>query len=307
MSDAIENISIRFELNADSLGTYLFDDEYDEYGGISGEDIPVECRWNKGRWEQIPFLFDMLVPTAYNYNNIPIIFLIASSSVLEDISAIFSIVRASQDFAIYVMQKTYSVTTEINDETDLELSDWNVHPNKTWYVLVNGLDVTLFDTEADMLAVVNPVATGIADSTTLEVVLSYIDEYDDLEFYYQDYSYHLVLSANVTSDRKFCIKPFTDLGEIRHPIYNNSNIVLSRGEAELNMHTFTVLDRELVLGTHIPEMEIGEVVDFTSVRRNITEKSQILSQTIAGQVSDNGDASLINTIRVANYMELYRR
>jgi hypothetical protein len=273
------------------------------------DDIPVVCEWNKARWEQIPITFELYAPNYYNYENISAIFHVVVGTVFEDIPFIFSIARAAQDYASYIMQKTYSVTIELDDRTDLELSDWNVSPNKIWYVSVDGLEVTLYDTEADMLASENPVAYGEADPITYEVVLSYIDEYDGttMEFYYQDFSYHLVLSDELASVHQFRVRPFTDLEELRHPIYNNSNIVLSRGEAELNLHTFTVLGRELVLGEHIPEMEPGEVVDLTSTRRNVAQKSQILSQTIEGSVGDDGTASLTNTIRIANYTELYRR
>jgi hypothetical protein len=273
------------------------------------EDIPLIVEWQGFYYKYIPFEFSLAGVNVYNYEYIPFVFHAIMGSVFEDVPLMFSIIRQAQDFASYIMQKTYSVTTELNGFTDLEISDWNVSPNKTWYVYVNGLIVTLYDTLADMEALTNPVAAGIANSTDLTVVLAYVDlDLGTMEYYYQDFAYHLALSENIASVHNFCIKPFTDLSEIRHPIYNNSNIVLSRGEAELNVSTFTVLSRELVLGTHLPEMEVGDVVDLTSVRRSKTaEKSQILSQTITGEVSDGGESSLVNTIRVANYMELYRR
>ena len=310
-------------------------DEYDEYDNISisfflnahaSENIPTTCEWCKEMWTPIPSMFVVESPDYYNCKNIPFVFHISTGiigDVVKNILVVFSIALPAQDFSSYIMQKTYSVTSEINGKTDLELSDWNVSPNKKWYVSVKGLDVALFDTETDMLADTNPIAIGIADPISLEVVLTYVDEYEgDMEFYYEDVSIHLVLSSDLFDEydeydeyqdeyedlyRYFCVKPFTDMSEIRHPIYNNSNLVLSRGEAELNLHTFTVLGRELTLGTHIPEMEAGEIVDLTSVRRGVSEKSQILSQTINGEMSDDGTASLINAIKVANYTELYRQ
>ena len=305
MADAFENVSITFEIQADSLRSYLWDDEYDEYGGIPGEDIPVVCEWNKGRWEQIPLLFELLGTGVYNFNNITVLFHVTSGSSFSDVSVVFSIVRKAQAFASYIMQKPYLVISEINGLSNLEITDWNVSPNKKWFLFVNGLSVTLYNTQVDMLTEINPIATGNADPDTLEVVLTY-ESSGIMPFYYQDVSIHLVLSAEIAVDHLFCIKPFTDLTEIRHPIYNNSNIVLSRGESELNVHTHTVMGRELVLGVHVPEMEVGEIVDFTSVRRQVIEKSQILSQTIGGEMSDDGIASLINTIKVANYVELFR-
>lgn len=226
----------------------------------------------------------------------------------QDIPIIFSVNRAAQSFASYIMQKLYCVTSEVGIVyEDCELLDWNVLPNKTWYVQVDGTAVTLYESQTDLEDGTNAIAVGIADSS-LRVVLTYVDEYEgDMEFYYPDIDYHLSLSEESFGVRKFRVKPTTDLSEIRDPIYNNFNVVLSRGEAELALHTFSVLGRSLLLGTHLPELEVGDVANLTSVRRGVTdEKSQILSQTITGIVSEGGETSLVTSISVANYIELTR-
>lgn len=289
-----DSVSVLFHLNANAM-----------------EDIPVICEWHGAEWDQIASIFELVTPDYYNYNNIPLEFFISSGDVKTDIPIVFSVMRAVQDYASYILQKTYCVTSELNNLIDLEIYDWNVSPNKTWYLYVNGLSVILYETQADLLAGTNPIALGTADSTTLEVVLTTLDEYDEydelLGFYYQDMAIHLRLSVSLAIAHYFKIKPFTDLYEIRHPIYNNTSIVLSRGEAELNLHTYSITGKELVLGTHIPTIEAGDVVNYTSTRRNTSIKSQVLSQTISGEVSDNGECSLVNTLQVANYTELYRR
>ncbi|MFA5394412.1 MAG: hypothetical protein WC346_00150 [Methanogenium sp.] len=282
--------------------------------GPAFEDIPVECAWCKDVFGYFPIEFSLLRPNYYNFEDIGAVFEVVSGESLDtEMPIMFSLVRSSVDYVSYILQKTYSVMTELNGKTDLVLADWNVYPNQLWYILVNGLEVTLYETENDVLNETNPIATGTADALSFETILYYLDEEDEyadteMEHYYEDLDFHLVLSANITSGKRyFCMKPFSDIEEIQHQIYNNSNITLSRGEAELNLHTYTVLPRELELGVHIPEMDIGDVVDFTSTRRNVSQKSQILSQTISGEMNDNGEASLINTITVANYMELFRR
>jgi hypothetical protein len=274
------------------------------------DNIAVISEWQKELWYGFFGEFSLVHPGTYNFQNISVEFYVAIGSVFEDIPVIFSAVLQTSSFTTYVLQKLYCVTSEIGAANgDLELQNWNVKPNQTWFVHVNSLTVTLYETEVDMLAVLNAIAVGTADADSLETVLTYVDEYEgDFEFYYQDVAYHMSLSEVIAGDRYFKIKPLTDLAEIRHPIYNNSTIILMRGQAELNLHTYTILGRELLLGVHVPEMESGDVVDLTSTRRNVTsEKSQILGQTITGSISEDGTASLINSIKVANYTELYRQ
>jgi hypothetical protein len=302
-------------------------DEYDEYGdevihefikvefSLSAnafEDISVVVELTRVRWEQIKVEFRLVKANYYNFENIAAIFQITSGIFITDIPVIFSVIRPPMSYASYIMQKLYCVTTVYDG--DIELFDWNVRPNKTWYVSVEGYLVKLFETKEDMDNNVNPIMQGTADATTLQVVLSYIDEYEgDVELYYQDIEYHLTISGPSLPDEydagiaKFKIKPLTDMSEIRDPIYNNSNIVLFRGEAELELHTNVVRKRDIVLGTHLPELEVGDVVSLTSIRRILTnENSQVLSQTITGTTAEDGTTSLVNTIQVATYMELYR-
>jgi hypothetical protein len=289
-----------YDLDFENIKTELF------LAAKVWEDISVVYECVRASWEQIAIEFRLVRSGSYNFENISTIFQIISGSIIKNIPVIFSIIHQPQTFASYIIQKLFCVTTAFTGSVE-ELSDWNVRPNKTWFVSVENGHVTLYDMQTDMEGEINPIAEGEADEDSLQVFLSYIDEYEgDVDFYYQDIPFHLSLS-NLYSNGTFQIKPLTDLSEIRHPIYNNSNIVLSRGEAELNLHTNVVKKRELILGVHLPEIESGDSIRLTSARRDIVqENSQILEQTISGSVSDDGTASLINTINVANYMELFR-
>lgn len=297
-------------------------DEYDEYdldfsdikielslARKTFDDISILSEWQKMVWNMFRTQFFVNRSGSYDFQNIPVLFNIIIGAVLEDIPVLFSIIRQPQSLATYIMQKLYCVCSEIGAQhDDLLLQSWNVSPNKTWYVDVTNAIVTLYDTQADMLNGVNPVATGEADEYTLDVVLSYVDEYEgDVAFYYSDLLVHLYLSEIISGTRQFKVNPLTDIAELRHPIYNNSNIIISKGEAELNLHTYMVLKKGLVLGTHLPELEPGDVISLTSTRRGTTEKkSQVLSETISGSISGSGEASLVNTIQIADYKELSR-
>lgn len=300
-------------------------DEYDEYDNpVEHEFISVTFALCRSVFEDISVVFDLCrefnsdisvtfqvnQAGSYNFQSIPVVFEVSLGVTYENIPIVFSIQRAAQNFASYIMQKLYCTTSEVGTEyNDLELLDWNVKPNQTWFVQVDNTAVTLYESQTDLEAGTNAIAVGIADSS-LNVLLEYVDEYEgDVEFYYPDVAFHLTLSEipDEYDVRWFKIKPLTDLSEIRDPIYNNSNIAIMRGEAELALHTFAVLGRSILLGTHIPELEVGDVANLTSVRRGVTdEKSQILSQTISGTVSEGGETSLVTSISVANYVELSR-
>jgi len=167
--------------------------------------------------------------------------------------------------------------------------------------------IILYLTLADLLAQTNPVASGEVNAD-LQVVCTKATG-GDMGYYYQDLPYHFSLSEDIASAgyRRFKIRPLTDISEIRHPIYKNTTIILTKGIAEVNLQTYAILGRELVLGSHLPEIEPGDVICLTSSRRDVSvEKSQVLSETINGSVDSNGQASLITAIRTTKYTELYR-
>ena len=298
-------------------------DEYDEYDNpVEHEFIAVTFALCRSVFEDISVLFELCreynsdvaitfqvcKANSYNFQSVPVLFEVSLGVTYENIPILFSIQRAAQSFASYIMQKLYCVTSEVGTAyNDLELLDWNVKPNQIWFVKVENGDVTLYESQTDLDAGTNAIAVGTAD-VSLQVLLAYVDEYEGgVEFYYPDVAFHLSLSETIAGVRKFKIKPLTDLSEIRDPIYNNSNIAIMRGEAELALHTFAVLGRGLLLGVHVPELEAGDVANLTSIRRGVTdEKSQILSQTITGTVSEGGETSLVTSISVANYVELSR-
>jgi hypothetical protein len=292
MAEAYEDIHVEFSLSC-----------------IAREDITVLFQSVRDYYTNVSLEFHINSWNSYNFSDMGVVFQVLQGLVYENIGMIFSVVKAPQSFMSYIFQKLYCTTTEVGAVyEDQQLLDWNVKPNQTWYVVTYGLEIYLLETLVNYETEPTIVAQGAADATTLRAILYINDEYDTtaMDFYYQDYPYHVTLSEEVAEMRIYKVKPLTDLSEIRHPIYNNSNIALSRGEAELNLHTYAKLGREIVLGTHLPELEVGDTVELTSVRRNKTEISQVLSQTISGEVSDNGESSLITSIQVANYLELTR-
>jgi hypothetical protein len=257
--------------------------------------------------KNISLLFEYVPWNTYNYQNISIKFEVINGDSWEDVSIIFNVIKTPVVFSTYIMQKLYCSCTDLTGIYDMELLDWNVKPNQIWYVKVSPSgDVFLYETSENMVSDTNIVAKGTADSN-LQVVLLYQTDDSAMGYYYQDMEYHLSLSELPTSERTFKVKFLTDLSEINDPIYTNSNIVKSRGESELNLHTHLTINKELTLATHLPEIECGDIISFSSTRRGFEVKEQVMSNTIESSLSDDGETYLINVIKTATYKEIIRR
>jgi hypothetical protein len=302
-------------------GNFLFnqDESLEDIGisfslvGRGREDMSLHFGYEGLAWEDILLVFAFGRSGSYNFEDMVTYFEICNGGVFEDAGLRFGVIRTPQTLMVYIFEKLYCTTTEITTNADLTLQNWNVSPNQTWYVKVtgdsgSGMIVALYETLADMIAETNLYASGIVDSDTFEVILSN-ESFVELAYYYEDYPAHLTVSKLLTGTayRTFKLRPLTDISEIDHAVYNNSNITISRGQAELDLHTYGILGRSIDLATHLPELECGDVVELNSTRRNKLENSQVLSMTISGSQSDGGTSELTTSIEVANYLELTRQ
>jgi len=314
ISSIFSGISSNFVLTQE----LAFEKIYLEFAFSMSDHIDYSIHYEivKNILDDISTYFEIYPWNTYNFNNISLIFNVTNGDDnSDDISIKWIVIKSPQTRMTYIFQKLYCTMSELEPVVnDCVILDWNVNPNQIWYIALIGEDeyedmqVFLYETLVDMYAGTNAVASGTVNSETFQVVLT--DSLDvEMDYYYDDYSVHLTVTGILYGPvvRYFKIKPLTDISEINHSIYNNSLITLSRGEAELDLHTYAILGRELVLGIHVPELECGNIVELDSTRRNKIENSQVLSQTIVGTQSDDGESSLITTINVVNYVELLRQ
>jgi hypothetical protein len=97
-----------------------------------------------------------------------------------------------------------------------------------------------------------------------------------------------------------------DLDEISHPIYRNEDLIATRARAEIDAHTHAVIRKAVDLGSHIPTLEAGDIVQVASTRRGKTELLQVLEHRIAGEISEGGETRLTSSIAFAGYLALRR-
>ncbi|MFA5706157.1 MAG: hypothetical protein WDA41_07365 [Candidatus Neomarinimicrobiota bacterium] len=191
------------------------------------------------------------------------------------------------------------------------ITAWNINPNRVWFVRLSdagsNIGVELYLTQADAEAQTNRQASG---STTgfgsdIEVILT-----PDLgatvpAVFYLDYTWHLKVSGSDGDETKiFKVKEFVDLDEISHPIYRNTDLITTRATAEIDAHTHAVIRKEVTLGSHIPDIEPGDIVTINSTRRGKDELLQVTEHRIAAEISE--ETSLTSTLSIAGYLALKR-
>ena len=188
---------------------------------------------------------------------------------------------------------------------------WNINPNRVWFVRLadagSTISVELYLTQADAEAQTNLRASGYTTGfgSDLPVTLNIEPTTSVFVSFFQDYSWHLKVSGSDADPTViFQVKEFVDLDEISHPIYRNTDLITTRATAEIDTHTHAVIRKEIALGSHIPDIEPGDIVRINSTRRGKDELLQVTEHRIAAEISD--ETTLTSTLSVTGYLALKR-
>jgi hypothetical protein len=196
----------------------------------------------------------------------------------------------------------------------LEIINWNIAQNRDWFVRLTdngtGITVELYLSAADASAQTNRQAAGSTSGygSSLDITLTN-DEgaAHPVSEFQAEYTWHLQVSGQAGDSIKiFKVREFVELPEISAAIYRSQDLIARRATAEINAHTHASIIRVAELGVHLPDADIGQIAQITSTRRGIDALGQIDHMIIEGHVTDEGEASLTNTIEVIEYQELAR-
>ena len=187
--------------------------------------------------------------------------------------------------------------------------NWNIDENIVWYVRLadsgSSVSVEMYLTQADAEAQSNLQASGESSGygSGLEVTLTNEEEAETpVTFFRDEYSWHLCVAGQSGDDTKiFKIKEFVEMDEISHSIYRSSELITARATAEINAHTHAAIVRNVALGIHLPEIELGDIAGLDSDRHAVNDLSQIHEHRIVGT-----PVSLISEIETRKYLELKR-
>lgn len=191
----------------------------------------------------------------------------------------------------------------------LSIENWNIDENIVWYVRLadsgSAISVEMYLTQADAEAQTNLQASGGSSGygSGLEVTLTNEEGAETPVTVFRDeYSWHLTVAGQNGDDTKiFKVKEFVEMDEISHSIYRSSALVTARATAEINAHTHAAIVRNVSLGIHLPEIEVGDIAGLDSARRGIDDLGQIHEHQIIGTPD-----SLVSDIEVRKYLEIKR-
>ncbi len=187
--------------------------------------------------------------------------------------------------------------------------NWNIDENITWFARLedtgSAILFELYLTQADAEAQSNLQASGVSSGYGVELEITLDNESGatvPVTLFQGEYEWHVVVAGQNGDPAKiYKIKAFVELDEISHAIYRNSTLITSRATAEINAHTHAAIIREISLGVHLPELEVGQIAGINSTRRGINDLSQVIDIQITGTPD-----SLITEIETRKYIELKR-
>jgi hypothetical protein len=191
----------------------------------------------------------------------------------------------------------------------LSVVNWNIDENRVWFVRLSdtgtAILVELYLTQADAEAQANLQASGESSGygSELEVVLVFeVGATVPVTLFRDEYTWHIMVAGqNGDAAKIFKIKEFIEMDEISHAIYRNSSSITARATAEIDAHTHAAIIREIALGTHLPTLEVGDIVGLNSTRRGLNDLSQVTDMEITGTPN-----SLPSSIETRKYLELKR-
>lgn len=175
----------------------------------------------------------------------------------------------------------------------VSITNWNLEPNRAWYVRLSdagsNILVQLYSTQADAQGQTNLQASGNTSGygSDLTVILTNDSGATyPVSIFQSTYTWHLRVSGqNADATKIFKVKEFVDLPEIGHSIYRNSSLISLRAQVEIDEHTHSIIRRLIALGTHLPEMNVGDIVKLNSTRREVSASGQIVEHRITGEIN----------------------
>ena len=194
------------------------------------------------------------------------------------------------------------------------LASWNVNPNRVWWVRLSdggaGIRAELYLSQAEAEAQTGLQASGVSAGFGTGQPITLTDDPGTsypVELFQDIYSWHLLASGSDGDPVQiYQIKEFVDLDEISDPIYRNELLISTRGKSEVDAHTHATISKDVALGSHIPTLEPGDVIQLASARRGKTELLQMMEHRITGEVSDSGEMSLTSSLIASGYLVLKR-
>jgi hypothetical protein len=191
-----------------------------------------------------------------------------------------------------------------------DITAWNINPNQNWYVRVSdgssGITVELYDTQSDAEDQTNLVASGTSSGFGTDKNVTFTTGTDVVSLFQDTYSWHLKVSGAAADPTKiYLIKQFVDLDDIESPLFSNSDLIPIRAAAEIDAHTHAKIGYNIALGSHITDLECGDVITVQSTRRSFSKTLQVTEVRTSFKASQEGQ-SLTTSLTATEFLTLKR-
>ena len=198
-----------------------------------------------------------------------------------------------------------------------EVTDWNLLPNQKFFVKLSDggsqMDVDIYNTKADIDADTNKVGTAtVAFGTGREVTITAgatdPSSGDPLAKFNTDLSYDLkVTGIDGDTTKKFQVGPFTDMPPVEDALLVTEAMIQARATLEINRGTHSKLTRTLLLDSHYPALDEGDIVSLSSTKRGLSSVRTRVDNIIINAVIDqNRVVSFFDTIDVVEFKDVVR-
>lgn len=184
------------------------------------------------------------------------------------------------------------------------LTDWNVEPNKKYFVKLSdtGSQVLaeLFNTSAYAAAGTNRVAYGnCAYGADVELTLTNDSEYPSITYFNFTKSYHLKVTFTAgDSETTYQVGPFYDK-DIHDTLCYTEDQQLARAQLEINRGTHSIDSKTLLRNDHDPDMRDGLVVNLDTAMF-VDQDHMIKTAKIVGR----SDGIILDELEIYRYENL---
>lgn len=189
----------------------------------------------------------------------------------------------------------------------ISIDSANLEPNIRWFFRVsvgNGqIYVGAHRTQADAESDTNMIAHGAAAEGSMAAILLTEDDSSlGLAKYNDGVNWHLVVSGSAGDPVSiFQVGPFSDLDDVSHAIYRNSDIIPYKAAALIDEHSHLERVKTIQYPGYHPTLQPGKTIQVNSAYEGVAGAAFIKGVDIS--LDPN---SIVTTIRASSYSRITR-
>ncbi len=198
-----------------------------------------------------------------------------------------------------------------------EVTDWNLLPNQKFFVKLSDagtqMNVDIYNTKVDIDADTNKVGSAtVAFGTGVEVTITAgatdPSSGDPLAKFNTELTYDLkVTGVDGDTTKKFQVGPFTDMPPVEDALLVTEAMIQARATLEINRGTHSKLVRTLLLDSHYPALDEGDIVSLSATKRGLSSvRTRIDNIILRIEIDDSRIINFFDTMDVVEFKDVVR-